>query len=206
MATAGGRRQEEARAKARAKEKLQQGGGWSQRERVVGESEGQAQRKEDEGGRCAQGSGEVKVRSKVADGNGPESIGLRGDLRDFEKLCAGGVSLQLSGCLLAWLVIRGEEDSLSLGKLTALAVVLPRMGAGNRAVHRASRKALFPIRLGELDKLSRAMSRASYEEVVSDSFRATWHGSFFPCSLLIGCMGITASLLVAGGNPTRQQL
>ena len=177
--------------------------------RVVGQPERQAEWKRRKGRRERESSRQIRAASSEAKQLGSVASGLSGDLRDFEKLCAGGVSLQKCGCLLAWLVIRGEEWGAFAfsGEADSIGIVLSQWGAGGSAVHRACRKALFPIQLGQLDKLPKAMAEAGYEVVVSSSFSSIWREESwisFPCSTSIGCMDIVASPEGAGVSPTRQ--
>ena len=92
---------------------------------------------------------------------------MSGKLSDMKTL--GGDAKSLSGCgvLLAWLAVRAGKATFDHTALTAL---FPGLGAGNWAVHQSSKRMIFPIRIGDLDKLVGVLSATSYEKVLDDEF------------------------------------
>ena len=125
------------------------------------------------------GKGKNKGRQMRADeifvyerGEEAPDLGIHYEL--FGRLLEAGSSLRSVGCLLAWSIIHATCMSVSEGRVTALRSILAGKYGSDLAMRRLRNKEAFPLRLGGLAGVIRALRRVSLEEVSLTSFVREW--------------------------------
>ena len=140
---------------------------------VVEEAEGAKGAKRE--GREGEGKGgQVSPEELFGYERGEEAPTLGKDYELFGWLLEAGSSMRSLGCLLAWSVIHATCAAVGDGRITALRSVLAGKHAMDLAMRRLRCKEAFPIRIGGLAGVIRALRRVSLEEAGSTSFGREW--------------------------------
>ena len=140
---------------------------------VVEEAEG-AERSQGESGKGKGKGRQVRTDEIFIYDRGEEAPDLGIHYELFGRLLEAGSSLRSVGCLLAWSIIHATCMSVSEGRVTALRSILAGKYGSDLAMRRLRNKEAFPLRLGGLAGVIRALRRASLEEVSLTSFVREW--------------------------------
>lgn len=140
---------------------------------VVEEAEG-AERSQGESGKGKGKGRQVRSDEIFIYDRGEEAPDLGIHYELFGRLLEAGSSLRSVGCLLAWSIIHATCMSVSEGRVTALRSILAGKYGSDLAMRRLRNKEAFPLRLGGLAGVIRALRRASLEEVSLTSFVREW--------------------------------
>lgn len=93
---------------------------------------------------------------------------------DLRAVAEEGCCLRKIGCILAWQCLAAFDCTMVSGRYRGLWQILCGVGAGRPAVHRPLKGEVFPIRLGGLAGLIKAMRSVPMSGALSDSFVSRW--------------------------------
>eukprot|EP00435_Cladocopium_sp_Y103_P019621 s4562_g4.t1 len=119
----------------------------------------------------------------------------RRGLDDFLRVVEAGHSMAQIGCVLAWLAVNALPGTADQPFWGAFQFVLAQGSAGTRAVHRLPKRETFPLRLGDLEELVKALA-CPFEDAMDGRFVSMWsvhswtYLSLLFCNSLHGCRGV----------------
>ena len=206
-------RRREVKRKRKGKRRRKEGPGklLVARRRLEQEQKELVERPEGEAGRERWKAG-FQGRQEDVRGSGPEEGRegknddgpcFEGKMDDLRQIVNDARSMGECGVLLAWLAVRAGLGILSHSALSAL---FPVLGAGNWAVHQSSKRRIFPIRIGCLDKLVDILKATSYENAHDVMFVQKFAEDSWVLLSVLSCNSLYGSRDVPLGRWRRHEI